>query len=588
MIMKNKILLAVFSFIAVSSIAVSCDDFLNQPSIGSYDESALSNEAGINTQLIGVYAQLNGTNNTFSGMLSAPWSFMLGSVRGGEALFGTEAGDGSSWEPYAQLNIPTTSPFMAAVFPFYYNAINLANNLITNVTKSTLSDAKKTEVLAETRFLRAHYYFLLKRIYGNIPWVDETCGLNVKVSNTDASNKYVDIWPNIEADMQYAADNLPTTQSEIARPNKWAAKAYLVKIRLEEKKYDKETYNLVKDIITNGVTSKGEKYGLMPYYHDNFDISKENNKEGVFMVSISPTAVTSGYANLANYENQWIAPYKGAGSSHGWGYGCPSQWFVDHFRVNDSGLPYLDYYSTNKESVKSDYALLDNNPFTPESKPLDPRLDWIVGRRGIPYLDWGIMPGRSWFRDATGLYSGPYIIKKYMYYKKDEGSANIRVYNDIDGPVIRFAEVLLWAAELEVRVNNNLSAATGFVNQVRQRMQDSNGWVKSIDGTANAANYKIGLYSIFTSTNQALDAIFMERTLELGLEGNRYYDILRWGDDYIDKELKAYFTFQGELTYYLKGYTFVKNKSEYAPFSQTAITNSQVNGLPTLTQNPGY
>jgi hypothetical protein len=212
----------------------------------------------------------------------------------------------------------------------------------------------------------------------------------------------------------------------------------------------------------------------------------------------------------------------------------------------------------------------------------------MVGRRGIPYLDWGVMPGQAWLRDATQTYGGVYIIKKYMYYSADEGTANNHIFNDIDGPVIRFADVLLWAAELEVRVNHDLAAATDYVNTVRARMQDSTGWVMNEAGDAPAANYKIGLYPTFSSESQALDAIFMERTLELGLEGHRYYDILRWGDEYIEKELNGYFEFQGNLISYLNGVRFQPNKSEYCPFGQAAIVNSQVNGVPTLKQNPGY
>jgi hypothetical protein len=583
---------SVVFILAAILLGQSCsDEFLNQPSIGSYDAAALNNEESIDALLIGVYAQLNGTNSNFSGMLSAPWSGTMGSVRGGEALIGTEAGDGASWEPFPKLEILPTTNFIVAVFPFYYNAINLANQLITVVESSDLSDAKKTQVLAEVRFLRAHYYFLLKRLYGNIPWIDENDGLNVKVSNVDENGNYINIWPNIEADMRFAADNLSDTNSDYYRPNSWAAKAYLVKIRMEQKIYDSETYNLLKDVIDNGVTTKGEKYGLMPYYRDNFDPEQENNKEGVFMVAISVNAVTSGYNHLANFQNQWSSPYSNTspGSSHGWGYFQPSQWFVDHFRVDEvTGLPYLDYYETNSESVVSDYGLSDVDPFTPETKPLDPRLDWVVGRRGIPYLDWGVMPGRSWMRDATGLYGGPYMQKKWMYYKAFEGIHNQRVYNAIDGPVIRFADVLLWAAELEVRVNNDLVAAKDFVNQVRGRMLDTDGWVLNETETDFAANYKIGLYTSFANAGEALDAILMERTLELGLEGHRFYDIIRFGDEYIDKELQGFFEFQGEQTSYLKGARFEKGVDEFVPFSQTAIINSQVNGVPTLVQNPGY
>lgn len=593
----NRFLYIILSALIFSSVTISCtESFLNQPAVGSYDENALSNAKGVNTLLLGAYGQLSGMNNGFSGLLSAPQSAMLGGIRGGEALVGTDSGDGASWEFFPSWKIGPTTNFVPNVFSFYYNAVSMTNqviSLVPNVTDMTI--AEKEATLGEARFLRAHFYFMLKRLWGNVPWVDETNGINVKVSNKDESGNYVNIWPNIEADMQYAISHLPAVQSQVGRANLWAAKAYMVKIRMEQKKYDNDTYNLVMDVVNNGVTASGQKYGLMPYYHDNFDPEQENNKEGVFQVQISVNAVPSvGYGGVTstNYEDQWIftnAP-SGPGYGRGWGYYQPSQWYVDHFRVDDNGLPYLDYYKTNPASVKNDYGVAVIDPFTPETKPIDPRLDWIVGRRGIPFLDWGVMPGPSWCRDVTGLYGGPYLQKKWYYQKKFEGVHNqvSKPHNAINPHIIRFADVLLWAAELEARVKNNFSVSADFVNQVRTRMKNENGWVKNVDGTAPAANYKIGLYSTFTSQDQALTAILHERTLELGLEGSRFYDIIRFGSTYIQKELQDYATFQGKYTTYMKGAQFQEGKAEFLPFSQSTIINSQVNGVPTLFQNPGY
>lgn len=589
-----------FTFLTVG-IAISCtEDFLDQPAIASYDESTLANKKEVYSLLVGVYSQLNGTQDGFSGMVSTVHAPLLGSIRGGEALLGTDSGDGNSWEFFPTWTISSTTSFTSEVFHFYYNAVSMANQLISIVPQvSDMEEDEKTQILAEARFLRAHYYFFMKRIWGNIPWVDETNGLDVKVPNTDENGNYVNIWPNIEADMQFAIDNLPDVQTEVARANSWAAKAYMVKIRMEQKKYDDTTYNLVMDVINNGVTSSGEKYGLMPHYHDNWDPEQENNAESVFAVQISVNAESpSGFIfldpdqGMLNPASIWMGTQTpgSPGYGRGWGYFAPSQWFVDKFRVNESGLPYLDYYETNSEPVKNDYGLLSSEPFEPETKPLDPRLDWNVGRRGIPYLDWGIMPGPDWMRDATGLYNGPYIQKKWMYYKALEGVHNQVgwAYNSINLHVIRYADVLLWAAELEARVKNNMQAAADFVNQVRARMQDETGWVMTADGSEPAANYKIGLYPAFASQTDALNAILFERSLELGIEGSRFYDVVRFGTEYIQKELQDYATFQGKYTAYMKDASFDVGTDELLPFSQTAIINSQVDGVPTLKQNPGY
>ena len=600
--MKNKRIRYIAYFMLLFTFfSTSCsDDLIDQPAIGAYDESVLSNKEGVNSLLIGCYAQLNGTNNGFSGMLSTPWSKLMGDVRGGEALVGTEAGDGSAWEPFANWNLGSTTPFLPNVFQFYYNAVSMTNQLIGIIPDvSDMTESEKTIALAEARFLRAHYYFMMKRIWGNIPWVDETNGIDVKVPNADENGNYIDIWSNIEADMQFAADNLPATQIEYARANSWAAKAYLVKLRMAQGKYDIQTYNLCMDVIDNGVTSQGEQYGLMPNYHDNFDPEQENNKENVFQVQISVNGYAmSGFGwfsgdNTINPEGVWIATQRpgSPGYGRGWGYYAPSQWFVDKFRVDaETGLPYLDYYETNSSPLHNDYGIASSEAFTPTTEPLDPRLDWMVGRRGIPYLDWGVMPGPDWFRDATGLYNGPYLQKKWMYYEEFEGVHNYdgSPLNAINGHIIRFADVLLWGAELEIRVNSDLTASATFVDQVRARMQNADGWVLNEAGTAPAANYQVGLYGSFSSEQQAMNAILFERSLELGLEGNRFYDVVRFGSEYIQKEFQDYVDYQSQYTTYLNNVTFEVGKDELAPFNQSAIINSQVSGVPTLTQNPGY
>ena len=593
----HKFIYILLSAFVLLGVTISCsDDFLDQPAIGAYDESVLASADELDALLLSVYGQTTGTNNGFSGLLSGPQSAMLGGVRGAEALVGTDAGDGASWEFFPSWKIGSTTNFVPNVFTFYYNAVNMANQVLGILPSvDDMTDSEKEVMQAETRFLRAHFYFMLKRLWGNVPWVDESNGIDVKVPNTDENGNYVNIWPNIEADMQYAIDHLPNTQDQVGRANVWAAKAYMVKIRMEQKKYDQTTYDLCMDVVDNGVTSSGEAYDLMPNYRDNFDPEQENNKEGIFQCQVSVGAVPSpGFMGITsvNYEDQWIYTTSGTGPGNGtgWGYYQPSQWYVDHFRVGDAGLPYLDYYETNSESVVNDYGLSDGDEFTPETKPLDPRLDWIVGRRGVPFLDWGVMPGPSWTRDATGLYGGPYLQKKWYHMKARDGVDNYagRPHNAINVHIIRFTDVLLWAAELEARVANDMGASAGFVDQVRARMQNSSGWVMNEDGTAPAANYQIGLYGTFASQSEALTAILHERTLELGLEGGRFYDVVRFGSEYIEKEFNDYADFQSQYTSYMVGAQFEIGVDEILPFSQTTIINSQVGGVPTIKQNPGY
>ena len=215
-----------------------------------------------------------------------------------------------------------------------------------------------------------------------------------------------------------------------------------------------------------------------------------------------------------------------------------------------------------------------------------PRLDWTVGRRGIPYLDWGLHPGKTYVRDQA--YGGPYSPKKHVMYRSDVGTntfaGNPRL-NANNYRMIRYSHVLLWLAEVEVELGN-LEKARGYVNQIRRRAANPDGWVKKPDGTP-AANYVIREYEqVWVDQAQARKAVQFEQRLEFGMEGHRRFDLVRWG--IAAETLNAYYAVEGNKRAYLKGVTFVKGKHEYFPLPIQEILNSQVGGVPTLKQNPGY
>ena len=240
--------------------------------------------------------------------------------------------------------------------------------------------------------------------------------------------------------------------------------------------------------------------------------------------------------------------------------------------------------------------------FTLYTGTLDPRLDWTVGRRGIPYLDWGEHPGKDWIVDQN--LGGPYSPKKNVYYKSQEG-----VLTDNSGwppsatannvNLIRFADVLLWAAEVEIELGH-LDQAEVYVNRIRNRAKDPSGWVHTYIDPADpskgftdipAANYYIMPYpaGYFTSKGQdfALKAVRYERMLELGMEGHRFFDLVRWG--IADIEINAYLQKEKKLRTYLNGATFRKNCNEVFPIPQMEIDLSAgADGVRKLKQNPCY
>jgi hypothetical protein len=393
-----------------------------------------------------------------------------------------------------------------------------------------------------------------------------------------------DIWPKIEADLQFAFDNLPETQPQVGRANKWAAGALLGKAYLYQKKFT-EAKTIFDQVIANGQTSNGLKYALVPKFQDLWRGANENNSESVFAFQ---AAAGTGNINNTNHEIAMNYPYNTGPNGPGecCGFYAPSFELVNSYRTNAQGLPLLDKtYRTPAEELKTDQGVLTKDAFTPDTKSVDPRLDHSIGRRGIPFLDWGPHPGNDWIRDQS--FAGPFTQKKFSYERAEkgkyqDGSSWTPGYQSINYMYIRYADVLLMAAEAEVEVGS-LEKALEYVNQVRNRAANS-----PLEGAT--ATYNVAPYAAFPDKDFAREAVRFERKLELSLEGHRFFDLVRWG--VAEKEINEYLAYEGtKLTTNLGGARFTANKSEYLPIPQNQIDLQ--GALPTgdgkvLTQNPGY
>jgi len=284
------------------------------------------------------------------------------------------------------------------------------------------------------------------------------------------------------------------------------------------------------------------------------------------------------------------------------GFYQPSYSLANAYKTDPvTGLPMPTTY--NSSDLKNDEGLKSSDPFTPDNTTtLDPRLDWTVGRRGIPFLDWGINPGFLFVRNQAS--GGPYTPVKDAPYASQVGTLTDKSswtagYTALNVNLIRFADVLLWAAEAEVEVGS-LDKAETYVNMVRTRAANPAGFVHTYIDANNpqggftntpAANYFIKNYPVgyFTAQGQATarTLVRFERRLELAMEGHRFFDLVRYGD--ADVELNAYVAHEVGSGYVLmKGANFVKGKSEYFAIPQQEIDVSTVAGKRTLTQNPGY
>lgn len=570
----------IFLTITCLALVTACSDkFLDVQPKAALAVTKLQNKTGVNALLIGAYSLLDGwatPEGAYRAYQSGADNWVYGSVASDDAYKGTNAGDQPAISLIEQGNIQSDNVYFRGKWRGMYDGIARTNDVLQALTAATdMTEAEQQEVRAEARFLRGHYHFELKKMYNMVPYIDEKTYNPNDLESTKVPNN-VDIWPNILADLKAAYDGLPAKQTQVGRPTKWAAAAEMGKAYLFQKKYA-EAKTLLEAIVASG------QYRLVDKYHDNFRAVTNNNAESVFEIEHSVNDGASGGEN-GNPGSTLNYPYGGGGVTTCCGFFQPSQNLVNAFKTDANGLPLLD--SFNASDVTSDQGIESTAPFTPYAGTLDPRLDWTVGRRGIQYLDWGIHPGKAYVRDQS--YGGPYSPKKHVMYHSDVGTntfaGNPRL-NANNYRIIRYSHVLLWLAEIETEIGD-LDKARAYVNQIRNRAANTDGFVKTAAGTA-AANYLIKPYeTAWTDKDVARKAVEFEERLEFGMEGHRRFDLIRWG--IADQTLNAYYATEAKKRSYLNGVTFVKGKHEYFPIPLQEIFNSKKDGKETLTQNPGY
>ncbi len=584
----------------------ACQDYLEIAPLGSLSETTLANKAGVEGLLIGAYSLLDGIGGP--GGDTGPWvqgisNWIFSGVASDDAHKGSAYGDETFIQEIENYSATPVNPAFNSKWLSLYTGVQRANDVLrvmAKVTDGSISSEDEIQIKAEALFLRAVYHFELSKLWRNVPYLDETVSFgngNYLIPNAGP------IWTQIETDLQFAATNLSETKKEIGRANNGAAKSLLAKVYMFQNKFT-EAKTLLTDIIANGVNAAGQKYDLVNFA-DNFNPATKNSAESVFAVQMS----VNDNANGANGNAGDVLNFAAGGPANCCGFHQPSFSLVNSFKTDPAtGLPLLDTW--NNSDIANDQGLATTDSFTPYIGTLDPRLDWTAGRRGIPYLDWGLMPGASWI--VAQAAAGPYIPIKNVYYQAqkaatsgtyDGWASNQSTSNNYN--MIRFADVLLWAAETEVEVGS-LAQAEIYVNMIRARAAKPEGWVKSyVDdndpskGFTNtpASNYKIGLYTgQFAAQGKdfARKAVRFERKLELAMEGHRFFDLQRYdnGTGYMADELNAYIQHETSIPgydyLYLNGAKFVKGKNELYPIPQAQIDLSVEKGASVLKQNPNH
>ncbi|MDT3367244.1 MAG: RagB/SusD family nutrient uptake outer membrane protein [Bacteroidota bacterium] len=537
--MKYKYIVAL-SFLTFMSLGSCGEDFLYKAPQGSVDENALTNANGVDLLVTNTYANL--TENDW-GASVFNWTF--GGMYGGDANKGSDANDQSVLNTMELYTTLASNGYIDQKWRWVYKGVKRANKAIQVMANVTdMPEAVRKSRTGELKFLRALFYFEGIKVFGPfIPWVDEAITENNPLIHNDK-----DIYSNVLADLDDAITNLPNTQDTPGRVNVWAAKALKAKI-LMQKGDMAAAKPILKDVIENGKTSNGLAYGLEDDLDANFSSYTDNGKESIFAVQFSVDTNNNGNVGMS-----LCYPHGGSGAPGGCcGFYQPSNELANSFKVDANGLPLLDNSYRNGDPVSY------RNPSTEASAPLalnnnqipvDPRLDFAIGRFGIPYKDWGT-PKNGWVRDAAN--GGIYLPKKHVYSKAEEeaglasggfsdgwapGSAMNLQYLSLRDCILLYAECLANDGELSQAMNQ--------VNKIRTRAGLEPNIIK-INGVP-AANYKIATYptthAAFTDKATCIKAVRMERKLELAMEGQRWFDLSRWGGEYMAGAVKDYIDFE--------------------------------------------
>ena len=477
--------------ITITGLASCSDDFVNVDSNDVNSEDFFNSEEDYQNALIGAYDLLQSTYI----------NVMLGEIASDNTLAGGESATDviGIQEIDDMIHTPVNSN-LRDLWGWMYGGVNRANFILEFQDKIDFSG--KDQVIAQARFLRAYYYFELVKWFGDIPLAIDKQILFGEESSYERSPAS-EVYSLIEQDLIYAADKLPSVPAETGRVTKGAAQALLGKAYLYQDKFSEAAQEL-ETLIQSGT------YSLVTDYNTIFEEEGENNIESVFEVQYtdlegagfgclqcSEGNVAVGFSGVRNYE--------GPDFTSGFSFNVPVQEAYDAFDNDDP---------------RRDIAILDINA-------------------------WAASTGATF---GTGYEHTGYFNRKYIpRIRSDQALADLNLTNPNNYRAIRYADVLLMAAEANNRMATpNDVKALQYLNRVRDRAFGD-------------------ILHRSTATGTALKtAIWDERRLELGMEGHRFFDLVR----------------TGQAASKITGW--IANKNEVFPIPQAEV---DISGL---TQNPGY
>lgn len=581
---------------AVALMTASCneDRFLDLKPQGSLNEDIMTSTEGADLLVNAAYAALGGPEGQSWSVWCHPTSnWTYGEVRSDNAYKGGGGvGDLNEVHRMETFDMDATNGLLDSKWYHLYCSVQRCNSALRVLNAATDEQVNgRVSRIAEMKVLRAHYYFELSRLFNKIPYFDE----NVEISQYPdiPNNEFTrdEILSMLAKEMLDAAELLPASQSEVGRIHKYIALAYAAKIKLYQAYQQDETTHAVTSInkellrevvsLCDQVTTASNRYGLLDDFQGLDLVANENGKESVFAIQYSMNDGTES-AGRINWSNLLNSP--GGGSPYGGdGFFLPSQDLINAYQTDANGLPDFNYQS------KSDYswAVLNNGVYTLQNTTpnVDPRLDFVVGRPTITWKTYPDKPCEGWVRDKETY--GYNCAKRFWVSPESSDMFNGWPWgaSQLNWQIIRYADILLWKAEALIELNegDGLETARDLINQIRNRARNS-AYVKDFnDHSKYAANYLVNPYPADVwNQDYARQALRWETRLEKALEGERFFDLVRWG--IVETTMNKYITAESDNRIYYANAHFTGGKDEYYP-----VPNNQYGfSGGKYVQNPGY
>lgn len=580
----------IFLIASLLTFASCSDDFLRNEPQGVLSEANMNDPEAVDLLVNGAYATFGcryADSNDPHLFPVTNWSY--GEVRADNAYKGG-GGETDIWEVHDMetAKIQPNNGLLDGKWFNVYCGISRCNSAIRALEKADPAVIKEKDVrMAEVRVIRDHWYFELVRLFNRIPYMDIDMPESEYPSVRNDEFTREQHLARIAADLMEASEVLPDRQVEVGRVNRNIALAYAAKVKLyqayEQDPRTNEVVNIDKTLLQEVVNliDKVQGYDLLADFQQLDLLEYENGPESVFAIQFSKDDGSGGvgrvnWSNLLNSMTGPGCPWQGDG------FFLPSQDLINSYRTDENGLPEFDYQEMpdyGKVVFDSD----GNFSLSNREGNVDPRLDFVTGRPTIRYKTYTERPCGLWVRNSDTY--GFNNTKRFWLSPESADATQGWPWgaSSLNWQIIRYADLLLYKAEALIEIGGNgLEEARKLINRVRERAMRSD-YVRDFnDPSKYAAKYKIGLYPAAGWTQEyARKALRTEMRLEKAMEGERFFDLVRWG--IAKATMNRYYQAEQDNRVYYQNASFETGEEYFpVPVAQYNFSGGK------YVQNPGY